>query len=164
MKVWMALYVICMVYIHVGTSGENICLGSGCFCNEYPVKITCDNGYHGFIDKLVKHVAVEVVVDGDSVQDLATLDLDEFYSLKKLTVLVENDDVCSWIRRNVEKHPDIDINMPDFCAQVGDRDSGDDTVNNGGLITLQFGVKEIVTITFSALILALCTMARKCLK
>lgn len=126
---------------------------------------------------LVKHVAVEMTVDGDSVEDLNTLDLTEFYSLKELTILINDERVCQWVARNLDDHPQVTINTPNFCktqkwGDDNERGHYNEDVDNGspstdaggGGVVLRFGVGEIIGIVTTVAGVIICGMVRKYIK
>lgn len=110
---------------------ENDCIGSNCFCTEYPVWIMCVNGYPDYIPKMMKRVAVGLELDGDGPEDVRKFELSDFLSLKNVDVKIADNEVCEWIYENTAKFPDVKISGPPYCKE---KDDGEMTITVGEII------------------------------
>lgn len=110
----------CFLYACVLTgivyTARDVCLGSNCECTDYPVKIVCREGHPQLLPKMVKRTAVSLEINGDSIDHVLAVDLQDYVSLKKLIINVYKKDVCFWGLSKREHFPNIDIITPDFCS------------------------------------------------
>lgn len=95
-------------------------MGSGCVCTEYPVHIECTNGHPDILDVMIKRHAVTLDVHGESVLNLVVIKLNEFVSLKKMNIFIQDPDVCLWALSKRKMFTQVDITTPDFCENYED--------------------------------------------
>lgn len=122
---WLAVVIFCTSYVQK-SYGANQCLGSNCYCTDYPVYISCMNGHPNYIDTMLKRVAVELEIDGDGPEDVAKFQLSEFVSLESVDVKIADDKVCEWLYENEKNFPTIKINGPPYCRKNDDDDDDDE--------------------------------------
>lgn len=108
---------------------ENQCLGSNCFCTEYPVWIMCKDGHPDYIPELVKRVAVGIEIDGDGAQDVTRFELSEYPSVENIEVKIADDSVCQWISENADSYPNVKISGPPYCREY--ENDGEMTITEG---------------------------------
>lgn len=96
-------------------SENDMCIGSGCTCTDYPVHIKCVKGHPEVLEKMVKRMAVTLEVNGDSLKDLMNIDLGQFVSLESFDVNIYHPSVCFWGVDKENKYPDVEFNLPSFC-------------------------------------------------
>lgn len=118
LSIWIRVYML--IVIMNGMNSEDLCVGTGCTCSEYPVRIECHSGRPDLIKKLVKRVAVSLQVNGDTIQDLLVVDLQDYVSLKTMDVRVYKKDACLWANDKQHEYTEIRITVPDFCKDIVD--------------------------------------------
>lgn len=167
MMLYVKVFILVCVVVFVGRNkGDDLCVGTGCSCTEYPVRIQCNEGRPDMIKKLLKRVAVSMEVHGRTIQDLLVIDLDEFVSLTTLDVFVYKKDACFWAMDKQKQYKQIVFNIPDFCEHfrqaddiTGSSSSTPETLTTAG--ALSNGKTRVIniTITVNNLILGFVFMA-----
>lgn len=93
----------------------NVCLGTGCYCTEYPVTISCTDGHPDILKTLLKRVAVSMSVEGESTDQLLHINLDDYISLKQMDIKIYKMDACLWGMSKRMNYKRIKFTLPDFC-------------------------------------------------
>lgn len=143
---------------------ENQCLGSGCFCTEYPVHIRCTDGYPEYIPDMIKRMAVTITIDGDSFDHVELFDIAKYISLRKIDVNVNDDRVCHWLNYQRKIHPTVTFKNVIACIESPSTENIDETIketSNGENTFIKMTTGQFIGwITFS-LIIVIGFIARK---
>lgn len=116
--IWLVM-LLCVLTSVRQNGGEDLCIGSGCSCTEYPVRISCTQGGRpDLIRKMIRRVAVSLEINSNTIQDLLFIDLDEYVSLKTMDVNIYKKDVCFWCADKQKEYVNLIITSPDFCGYL----------------------------------------------
>lgn len=98
---------------------ENQCLGTRCYCTEYPVHISCDDGYPAYIPDMIKRMALSITIKGVNFESVRLFNFKQYVSLKKVEIQIpENKLLCDWLNVKKKIFPTVVFNKIEYCNQM----------------------------------------------